>query len=89
MTRQFSGKEHQRYKFCELCVHGFHDTILLEKHLNLCAEHEVVNNNMPKKNSTIEFKNWHKKFSVSLVIYADTEAVSFKYHTCRQNPDTS
>ena len=44
---------------------------------------------MPTEDSKFEFTNWHKTFSVPLVIYADTEAVSFKHDTCRQNPDIS
>ena len=44
---------------------------------------------MPTEDSKIEFTNLHKTFSVPLVIYADTEAVSFKHDTCRQNPENS
>ena len=35
MARQFSGKEHHRYKFCERCLHGFQSTLSLEKHLKI------------------------------------------------------
>ena len=44
---------------------------------------------MPTEDPKIEFANWHKTFSVPLAIYADTEAVSPKHDTCRQNLDTS
>ena len=44
---------------------------------------------MPTEDSKIEFTNWHKTFSVPLVSYADTEAVSLKHDTCRQNPEKS
>ena len=37
MARQFSGKEHHRYKFCERCLHGFQDALSLEKHFDLCG----------------------------------------------------
>ena len=55
-----------------------------------CGEHKAVHISMPTEDSTVEFKNWHKTFSVHLVIYADTEAVSHELVaiTCRQNPDT-
>ena len=42
---------------------------------------------MPTEDSKIEFTNWHKTFSVPLVIYAETEAISLKHDTCRQNPE--
>ena len=83
MARQFSGKEHHRYKFCERCLHGFRDNTLLEKHLDFGGEHKAVHITMPTEDSKIEFTNWHKTFSVPLVLYADTEAVSLKHDTCR------
>ena len=89
MARQFSGKEHHRYKFCERCLHGFRDNISLEKHLDFCGEHKAVRITLPTEESKIEFTNFHKTFSVPLVIYADTEAVSLKHDICRQNPDNS
>ena len=57
--------------------------------MDLCAEHKAVQITMPTEDSKIDFTNWHKTFSVPLVIYAGTEAVSLKHDTCRQNPDTS
>ena len=62
MARQFSGKEHHRYKFCERCHHGFQDALSLEKHFDLCGEHKVVHITMPTEDSKIEFTNWHKHF---------------------------
>ena len=72
MARQLSDIEHQRYKFCERCLHGFQDALSLEKHLKLCGEHKAVIITMPKEDSKIEFTNWHETFSFALVIYADT-----------------
>ena len=84
MARQFGKRNHNRYKYCKRCLHGFWNSTALERHLNLCGEHKAVH-----EDSKIEFTNWYKTFSVPLVIYADTEAVSLKYDTCCQNPDTS
>ena len=89
MARQFGKSNHNRYKYCERCLHGFRNSTALEKHLDLCGEHKAVNITMPKEDSKIEFTNWRKTFSNPLVIYADTEAVSLKHDTCRQNPDNS
>ena len=89
IARQFSGKEHHRYKFCERCLHGIQDALSLEKHLDLCGEHKAVHITMPTEDSKIEFTNWHKTFAVPLVIYADTEDVSLKHDTCRKNPEKS
>ena len=89
MARQFCGKEHHRYKFCERCLHGFQNNISLVKHLVLCGEHKAVRITLPTEDSKIELTNWHKTFSVPLVIYADTEAVSLKHDICRQNADNS
>ena len=57
--------------------------------MKLRGEHRAVNKTMPTEDSKIEFVNWHKTFSVPLLIYADTEAVSIKHATCRQKIDTS
>ena len=89
MARQFGKRNHNRYKYCERCLHGFWNSTALEKHLDLCGEHKAVHITMPTEDSRIEFTNWHKTFSVPLVIYADTGAVSLKHDTCRQNPDNS
>ena len=89
IARQICGKEHHRYKFCERCLHGFQNNISLEKHLDLCGEHKAVRITLPTEDTKIEFTNWHKTFSVPLVIYADTEAVSLKHDICQQNPDNS
>ena len=89
MARQFGKSNHNRYKYCESCLHGFWNSTALEKHLDLCGEHKAVRITMPPEDSKIEFTNCHKTFSVPLVIYADTEAVSLKHDTCRQNPDNS
>ena len=89
MAQQFGKRNHYRYKYCERCLHGFWSSTALEKHLDLCGEHKAVHITMPTEDSTIEFTNWHKTISVPFVIYADTEAVSLKHDTCRQNPDNS
>ena len=89
MARQFGKRNHNRYKYCERCLHGFWNSTALQKHLDLCGEHKAVHITMPTEDSKIEFTNWHKTFSVPLVIYADTEAVSLKHDTCRQNPENS
>ena len=59
------------------------------KTLGFMWEHKAVHNTMPTEDSTIEFTNWHKTFSVPLVIYADTEAVSLMHDTCHQNFENS
>ena len=89
MSRQFGKRNHNGYEYCERCFHGFRDNISLEKHLDICGEHKSVHISMPTEDSTIDFTTWHKTFSVPLVIYADTEAVSLKHETCRQNPENS
>ena len=89
MARQFGKRNHNLYKYCERCLPGFWNSTALEKHLDLCGKHKAVRITMPTEDSKIEFTNWHKTFSVPLVIYADTEAVSLKHDNCRQNPKNS
>ena len=89
MARLFGKRNHNQYKYCERCLQGFWNSTALEKHLDLCGEHKAVHITMPTEDSKIEFLNWHKTFSVPFVIYADTEAVSLKHDTCRQNPENS
>ena len=89
MARQFGKRNHNRYKYCERCLHRFWNSTALEKYLDLCGEHKDVHVSMPKEDSKTEYTNWHKTFSVPLVIYANTEAVSLKHDICCQNLDTS
>ena len=61
----------------------------MEKHLDLCGEHKTVHITMSTDDTITEFTNWLKTFSIPLVIYADTIAVSLKQDTYGKNLDNS
>ena len=69
-TNKHNGKTH-------ICINCF-NTFSLEKsfkeHVEVCLSNESVKIEMPKKGSTIEFKNYVKKLKVPFVIYADFES---------------
>ena len=69
-TNKHNGKTH-------ICINCF-NTFSLEKsfkeHMEVCLSNDSVKIEMPKKGSTIEFKNYVKKLKVPFVIYADFES---------------
>ena len=62
MARQFSGKEHHRYKFCERCLHGFQDAVLLEKHLDLCGSIKLFILLCQRKTQKLNLQTGIKRF---------------------------
>ena len=69
-------KHNEKKHFCMYCLQCFTTTWILEKHEKVCIE---VNGkqtvSMPKRNSFVEFKNYHRQLPVPFTIYADFEAI--------------
>ena len=70
-------KHHERKYFCVRCLQHFSREDLLQTHEEYCAgtDTQPTKAVMPDKNSTIKFKNVHKRLKLPFVIYADFESI--------------
>ena len=69
-TNKHNGKTH----ICINCFNKFSLEKSFKEHMEVCLSNDSVKIEMPKKGSTIEFKNYVKKLKVPFVIYADFES---------------
>ena len=81
----FNQNKHQhRQHFCRYCLQCFTSEETLNKHTSNCI---VVNGKqvvqMSKKDSSVQFKNFHKQLSALFVIYADFKALTQKIDSCQ------
>ena len=81
----FNQSKHREKKhFCRYCLQCFSKEEFLKKHILNCM---IINGKqaieMPKKGSSIKFKNFHHQLSVPFVIYADFEAINQKICSCQ------
>ena len=87
----FNQSKHKNRKhFCRFCLQCFSTDEFLLKHLENC----IITNGkqaikMPKKGSSVKFKNFHNQLQVPFVIYADFEAITQKIDSCQPNDNKS
>ena len=86
LSAQTSKKQHKKF-FCKRCLNSFGRQDLLDKHKELCGQHEEVKVVMPEEGSTVSFRNFHKKIDVPFVIYADFESKMKAFHSAQPNPN--
>ncbi|KAK3741187.1 hypothetical protein QZH41_012628, partial [Actinostola sp. cb2023] len=58
---------------CPLSAKDITDEISLDKHSEYCGAHNSIKITMPKKGSTVAFKNYNRSMRVPFVVYADFE----------------
>ena len=75
------GKHH----FCVKCLNPFWCQESLNKHQEYCGNYEAVKIQMPKKGTTLKFKNYHRSEKVPFVVYADFECFIKPIQSC--DPD--
>ena len=75
--------------FCLRCLNSFWCQEALNKHEEYCNEYEAVKIKLPKKRSTIEFKNFHRSEKVPFIVYADFESYIQPIQSCDPNPESS
>ena len=85
LSKQTSTNQHKKF-YCPRCLNSFGRQDLLDKHLELCRDSEVVRIKMPEEGTFVHFKNQHKtEMDMPFVIYADFESVMRPLHSAQPN----
>ena len=74
---------------CKRCLCHFTVKSSFEKHEKYCSSNKMVAVKMPKKGESLYFKNFHKKYPVPFVIYADFECFTKPVLNCKPDPNKS
>ena len=74
---------------CKKCFCHYTKPELLEKHIKYCSNNETAIVKMPKPNTMLYFKNYHKQLPIPFVVYADFECFTKPMNTCSPNPKES
>ena len=74
---------------CKRCFYHFTKEELLEKHIKYCSNNKSAIVNMPKPNTMLYFKNYHKQLPIPFVVYADFECFTKPMNSCSPNPKES
>ena len=74
---------------CKRCLCHFAVKNSFEKHEKYCSGNKMVTVKMPKKGESLYFKNFHKKYPVPFVIYADFECFTKPVLNCKPDPSKS
>ena len=74
---------------CKRCLCHFKVKSSFEKHEKYCSSNKMVAVKMPKKGESLYFKNFHKKYPVPFVIYADFECFTKPVLNCKPDPNKS
>ena len=74
---------------CKRCFSHYTKEELLEKHIKYCSKNQTALITMPKPNTFLYFKNYHKKLPIPFVVYADFECFTKPMNSCSPNPKES
>ena len=89
LMRNKSSKSHENY-YCYGCFHSFRCQSTLEKHTQLCKDHDYCKIKLPEKGKNIKkHKYGTKALRMNDMIYLDLECLLFKYDSCSNNPNQS
>ena len=86
---QITSSKNGSVFICKKCFTHFTKYELLQKHITYCSTNETVYVNMPPRNKMLCFNNYHKKFPIPFVVYADFECFTTPINTCRPKPEYS
>ena len=78
LSRLLSGKNSntkRKQHFCMNCLQGFTQESSRDQHQVYCKNNESVRVEMPKRGSTVEFKDGQNQFRVPFITYADFESI--------------
>ena len=70
-----NSKHNGAQHFCINCLQGFSEEQSRDEHVGYCKNNEVVQIEMPHKNSIIEFSDGQSQFKVPFIMYADFESI--------------
>ena len=74
---------------CKRCFSHYTKEELLEKHIKYCSNNQTALITMPKPNTMLYFKNYHKQLPIPFVVYADFECFTKPMNSCSPNPKDS
>ena len=75
---------------CLNCFHSYTTKNKLEKHYNVCKNHDYCCIEMPNEDSKIlKYNHGENSIKVSFISYADLESLLEKMSTCHNNPEKS
>ena len=76
--------------YCLNCFHSFSTKNRLKKHKRVCNNHEYCHVKMPNgKNIIFKYNHGEKSLKAPFMIYADSESILEKTHSCQNNPEKS
>ena len=81
---------HNKKHFCMFCLQSFCTLDILNEHKNNCLEiNKKQNIIMPKPESKVYFRNYHKMLKCPFVIYCDFESILEPISTVKSDKTTS
>ena len=86
---QITSTTNKPIHICKRCLTHFTNEDLFLKHPAYCSSNETVAVKMPPRKTILKFENYHKKFPIPFVIYADFECFTKPMGTCCPNPENS
>ena len=78
LSRLLSSKNSntkRKQHFCMNCLQGFTQELSRDQHQAYYQDNESVRVEMPKQDSTVEFKDGQNQFKVPFIMYADLESI--------------
>ena len=78
LSRLLSSKNSntkRKQHFCMNCLQGFTQELSRDQHQVYCEDNESVRVEMPKQDSSVEFKDGQNQFRVPYIMYADFESI--------------
>ena len=92
MPTLFKGiiSKHDRDVYCINCLHSIRKKRRLEKHYNVCKNHEYCHVEMLEEcNKILKYKHGEKSMKVPFVIYANLESLLEKMSSRHNNSEKS
>ena len=86
LMRDISSNSHESY-YCFGCFHSFRCKSTLEKHTQLCKDHDFCKIKLPENDKKIkEHKQGSKALQMNDIINVDLECLLVNYDTCSNSP---
>ena len=71
--------------YCLNCFHSYSTKEKLEKHENICNDHDNCYGEMPNVNKILKYNHEEKSLKAPFIFYADLERLLEKMHSCQNN----
>ena len=75
LLKSSNTKHKCKQHFCMNFLQGFMQESSRDQHQVYCEDNESVRVEMPKQDSTVEFKDGQNQFKVPFIMYADFESI--------------